>query len=171
MPAPARARVGPRPADAHDPVQDALRRVRGHHQRLREHGQGGVRGEAGRRASRSSASRARYICSPHCAQANVYHATQPGGGEVAIKVYKTSILVFKDRDRCVRVCVYVRVCVCVRACVCLRLRVCVCVCVPQCIASTRAHTHAWDAGMSPVSIGSGTDMGRETRERCAPPGR
>lgn len=36
-------------------------------------------------------------------EANVYHAT--GGAEsphadLAIKVYKTSILVFKDRDRC-----------------------------------------------------------------------
>lgn len=32
-------------------------------------------------------------------EANVYHAFTPSGGEVAIKVYKTSILVFKDRDR------------------------------------------------------------------------
>lgn len=30
-------------------------------------------------------------------QANVYHGTAPGRGEVAIKIYKTSILVFKDR--------------------------------------------------------------------------
>lgn len=33
-------------------------------------------------------------------EANVYHATGPEGqGDMAIKVYKTSILVFKDRDR------------------------------------------------------------------------
>ena len=32
-------------------------------------------------------------------EANVYHAFTPTGGELAIKVYKTSILVFKDRDR------------------------------------------------------------------------
>jgi serine/threonine-protein kinase RIO1 len=32
-------------------------------------------------------------------EANVYHATTPTGGELAVKVYKTSILVFKDRDR------------------------------------------------------------------------
>ncbi|RYY33492.1 hypothetical protein EON62_04185, partial [archaeon] len=32
-------------------------------------------------------------------EANVYHAFRPDGGEVAIKIYKTSILVFKDRDR------------------------------------------------------------------------
>ena len=32
-------------------------------------------------------------------EANVYHAFGPEGGEYAIKVYKTSILVFKDRDR------------------------------------------------------------------------
>ena len=32
-------------------------------------------------------------------EANVYHAFRPGGEEVAIKIYKTSILVFKDRDR------------------------------------------------------------------------
>lgn len=32
-------------------------------------------------------------------EANVYHATNPAGEELAIKVYKTSILVFKDRDR------------------------------------------------------------------------
>jgi RIO kinase 1 len=31
-------------------------------------------------------------------EANVYHATS-ADGERAIKVYKTSILVFKDRDR------------------------------------------------------------------------
>ncbi|KAG1667555.1 hypothetical protein FOA52_014635 [Chlamydomonas sp. UWO 241] len=34
-------------------------------------------------------------------EANVYHAARagPGGAEMAIKIYKTSILVFKDRDR------------------------------------------------------------------------
>jgi len=32
-------------------------------------------------------------------EANVYHASTPGGADLAIKVYKTSILVFKDRDR------------------------------------------------------------------------
>jgi RIO kinase 1 len=32
-------------------------------------------------------------------EANVYHAFGAGGAEYAIKVYKTSILVFKDRDR------------------------------------------------------------------------
>ena len=32
-------------------------------------------------------------------EANVYHAVRPCGSELAIKIYKTSILVFKDRDR------------------------------------------------------------------------
>lgn len=33
-------------------------------------------------------------------EANVYHASAAAAGrELAIKVYKTSILVFKDRDR------------------------------------------------------------------------
>ncbi len=32
-------------------------------------------------------------------EANVYHAISKAYGEVAVKVYKTSILVFKDRDR------------------------------------------------------------------------
>lgn len=32
-------------------------------------------------------------------EANVYYATAPGGAERAVKVYKTSILVFKDRAR------------------------------------------------------------------------
>jgi RIO kinase 1 len=32
-------------------------------------------------------------------QANVYHASKADGQELAIKVYKTSVLVFKDRDR------------------------------------------------------------------------
>lgn len=32
-------------------------------------------------------------------EANVYHAFKPDGGELAVKIYKTSILVFKDRDR------------------------------------------------------------------------
>ncbi|KAL5197199.1 hypothetical protein ABZP36_000711 [Zizania latifolia] len=35
-------------------------------------------------------------------QANVYHATKTYGQELAIKVYKTSVLVFKDRDRYVQ---------------------------------------------------------------------
>lgn len=33
-------------------------------------------------------------------EANVYHATGAGGVDLAVKVYKTSILAFKDRDRC-----------------------------------------------------------------------
>ena len=32
-------------------------------------------------------------------EANVYHAAAADGTEMAIKIYKTSILVFKDRDR------------------------------------------------------------------------
>ena len=32
-------------------------------------------------------------------EANVYHAFTPSGGEVAIKIFKTSILVFKDREK------------------------------------------------------------------------
>ena len=32
-------------------------------------------------------------------EANVYHASTSTGSELAIKIYKTSILVFKDRDR------------------------------------------------------------------------
>ncbi|CAN1266259.1 Serine/threonine-protein kinase rio1 [Linum perenne] len=35
-------------------------------------------------------------------EANVYHATKSNGQELAIKVYKTSVLVFKDRDRYVQ---------------------------------------------------------------------
>ncbi|KAG9445978.1 hypothetical protein H6P81_012106 [Aristolochia fimbriata] len=35
-------------------------------------------------------------------EANVYHATKTDGEELAIKVYKTSVLVFKDRDRYVQ---------------------------------------------------------------------
>lgn len=35
-------------------------------------------------------------------EANVYHATKDNGEEFAIKVYKTSILVFKDRERYVQ---------------------------------------------------------------------
>ncbi|GBG66423.1 hypothetical protein CBR_g61467 [Chara braunii] len=35
-------------------------------------------------------------------KANVYHAVTSAGNELAIKVYKTSILVFKDRDRYVQ---------------------------------------------------------------------
>ncbi len=33
-------------------------------------------------------------------EANVYHASAPDGSSLAIKIYKTSILVFKDRERC-----------------------------------------------------------------------
>jgi RIO kinase 1 len=32
-------------------------------------------------------------------QANVYHAVAPDGTHLALKIYKTSILIFKDRDR------------------------------------------------------------------------
>lgn len=32
-------------------------------------------------------------------QANVYHALTPERKHLALKIYKTSILVFKDRDR------------------------------------------------------------------------
>ena len=32
-------------------------------------------------------------------EANVYHATTADGEDLAIKIYKTSVLVFKDRDR------------------------------------------------------------------------
>ena len=32
-------------------------------------------------------------------EANVYHAVTEEGNDLAVKVYKTSILVFKDRDR------------------------------------------------------------------------
>jgi RIO kinase 1 len=32
-------------------------------------------------------------------EANVYYAVNPQGADFAVKVYKTSILVFKDRDR------------------------------------------------------------------------
>ncbi|KAL2610114.1 hypothetical protein R1flu_028687 [Riccia fluitans] len=35
-------------------------------------------------------------------EANVYHATTASGDELAVKVYKTSILVFKDRERYVQ---------------------------------------------------------------------
>ncbi|CAI8613110.1 unnamed protein product [Vicia faba] len=35
-------------------------------------------------------------------EANVYHATKSNGDELAIKIYKTSILAFKDRDRYVK---------------------------------------------------------------------
>ncbi|KAK7394802.1 hypothetical protein VNO78_15341 [Psophocarpus tetragonolobus] len=35
-------------------------------------------------------------------EANVYHATKSDGQEFAVKVYKTSVLVFKDRDRYVQ---------------------------------------------------------------------
>ena len=33
-------------------------------------------------------------------EANVYAATGQDGAQLAVKIYKTSILVFKDRDRC-----------------------------------------------------------------------
>ena len=33
-------------------------------------------------------------------EANVYHAVTAEGTDLAVKIYKTSILVFKDRDRC-----------------------------------------------------------------------
>ena len=32
-------------------------------------------------------------------EANVYHAVDGAGNDLAVKIYKTSILVFKDRDR------------------------------------------------------------------------
>lgn len=32
-------------------------------------------------------------------EANVYHATSKLGKDYAIKIYKTSILIFKDRDK------------------------------------------------------------------------
>ena len=32
-------------------------------------------------------------------EANVYHASTPNGIDRAVKIYKTSILVFKDRDK------------------------------------------------------------------------
>ena len=41
-----------------------------------------------------------YGCVSTGKEANVYHACTPEGTDLAIKVYKTSILVFKDRDRC-----------------------------------------------------------------------
>jgi serine/threonine-protein kinase RIO1 len=40
-----------------------------------------------------------YGCVSTGKEANVYHACAPDGVDLAIKVYKTSILVFKDRDR------------------------------------------------------------------------
>lgn len=33
-------------------------------------------------------------------EANVYHASTQDGTDLAVKIYKTSILVFKDRERC-----------------------------------------------------------------------
>ena len=33
-------------------------------------------------------------------EANVYQAVTAEGADLAVKVYKTSILTFKDRDRC-----------------------------------------------------------------------
>jgi RIO kinase 1 len=32
-------------------------------------------------------------------EANVYHGFTPSGSELAIKIYKTSILIFKDREK------------------------------------------------------------------------
>jgi RIO kinase 1 len=32
-------------------------------------------------------------------EANVYHAISPTNGSLAVKIYKTSILVFKNRDK------------------------------------------------------------------------
>ena len=40
-----------------------------------------------------------YGCISTGKEANVYHATTAHGEDLAIKIYKTSILVFKDRDR------------------------------------------------------------------------
>ncbi|KAL6545069.1 hypothetical protein OROHE_009976 [Orobanche hederae] len=40
-----------------------------------------------------------YGCISTGKEANVYHATKSDGPELAIKVYKTSVLVFKDRSR------------------------------------------------------------------------
>lgn len=40
-----------------------------------------------------------YGCISTGKEANVYHATGAGGADLAVKVYKTSILAFKDRDR------------------------------------------------------------------------
>ena len=37
-------------------------------------------------------------------EANVYHAVTEDGQHLAVKIYKTSILVFKDRDRCAASC-------------------------------------------------------------------
>jgi RIO kinase 1 len=34
-----------------------------------------------------------------CNQANVYHALTPESKHLALKIYKTSILIFKDRDK------------------------------------------------------------------------
>ncbi|KAL6582856.1 hypothetical protein OROMI_004934 [Orobanche minor] len=40
-----------------------------------------------------------YGCISTGKEANVYHATKSDGPELAVKVYKTSVLVFKDRSR------------------------------------------------------------------------
>ena len=40
-----------------------------------------------------------YGCISTGKEANVYHAVKEDGTDLAVKVYKTSILVFKDRDR------------------------------------------------------------------------
>lgn len=39
------------------------------------------------------------LCHVCRGQANVYYSRTPTGEEFAIKIFKTSILVFKDRDR------------------------------------------------------------------------
>jgi serine/threonine-protein kinase RIO1 len=38
-------------------------------------------------------------------EANVYHAATGDGQDLAVKIYKTSILVFKDRERYAVLCV------------------------------------------------------------------
>lgn len=41
----------------------------------------------------------RHVDANDSIQANVYHALTPSHDHLALKIYKTSILVFKDRDR------------------------------------------------------------------------
>ena len=47
----------------------------------------------------NSLTRSPIVCSYYSRQANVYHALTPESAHLALKIYKTSILVFKDRDR------------------------------------------------------------------------
>jgi len=47
----------------------------------------------------------------------VYYGVSGSGGDVAVKVYKTSILVFKGVCMCVCVCMCM--CVCVYVCMCV----------------------------------------------------